>query len=98
MKIHRFVCVFFVTAFTAVMACAGGGTKTKGAGVKGAAAAKSSDQKSGGNAKATMGSATNQGATAHDATCDADLDGVGWCDSDSEIIFCASGSWYLLDC
>ena len=38
------------------------------------------------------------GASYEDVTCDSSTEGLAWCDSDTEIAFCASGTWWLLDC
>lgn len=82
-----------------LVGCGGsGGAKTKGGGDKGAAAAKASNQKSGSNATSKMGSAQSQGSDSGGITCDGDLEGIAWCDSDTNIIFCSGGTWYLLDC
>lgn len=89
--------MFCLSLLVALSAC-GGGAKTKGGGDKGAAAAKASNQKSGGNAQGKQSSATSQGSDSGGVACDGELDGVAWCNSDTEIIFCSGGSWYLLDC
>src|SRR5262245_6646141 len=82
-----------------VLACGGSSSgKKPGGGARGEMAAKTGDQSTGSNAKGDKAQATNEGPTANDATCDAELEGVAWCDSDSKIIFCAEGAWYALDC
>ena len=30
--------------------------------------------------------------------CTAELEGLAWCDTDSELLFCSDGEWYQLDC
>ena len=87
-----------VTALS--LACgapAAAGAKTKGGGEKGSAA-KDAGQKTGGTASGKTDQATNSGADVDGITCDDSLEGVAWCESDTEIIFCTGGSWYLLDC
>jgi len=86
------------TAATSTAASgAGGAGQVKGGGKKGAAAA-SAHQKGGSTAEGKVGSAASQGPTSDGLTCDATLDGVGWCVDDANILFCYEGTWWLLDC
>lgn len=78
-------------------ACGGGGTKAKGGGAKGSAA-QGAGQKGGGTAQSDHSMGNDMGATYEGVTCDASTDGLAWCDSDTEIAFCAGGEWWLLDC
>lgn len=78
-------------------ACSSKSGKTKGGGEKGAAAA-TANQKAGGTAKGDQSKADDKGVTYEEVTCDDSHDGLGWCDSETEIIFCAAGHFYALDC
>jgi hypothetical protein len=89
-----------------VFACGGSSTTVvqnptakaeKGGGQKGTAA-KGSGQKVGGRATADKSKGADKGAVYQDLTCDADLEGLSWCDSASEIAFCSGGEWWILDC
>src|SRR5262245_38790447 len=73
--------------------------RVKGGGAKSASAAQMSkdSQKTGSTAKGSS-SATSTGSDSGGVTCDASLDGVGFCDTDNSIVFCAGGSWYQLSC
>jgi hypothetical protein len=62
------------------------------------AAAKKAKQKPGAKATASREKASAKGSTHDGLECDADLDGVAWCGSDFELVFCADGDWYVLDC
>jgi hypothetical protein len=75
--------------------CGGCGAKKAG-GAKSAASATASksSQKTGSAAATNQSSATSRDGVA----CDGAASGVGFCASDSTIAFCASGSWWLLDC
>lgn len=90
-------CVFFLGALGVLAGCGG---KQKGGGAKSAAAAQmqKSMQKTGGAASSMQSSASNQGNSKDGVSCDAALDGVGFCATDSAIVFCSAGSWWLLDC
>lgn len=72
--------------------------KKKGAGSKGATAAKSSSQKAGSTAANKASTGTKKGDTVDDVKCDASIEGVAWCNSDTEIILCTAGEWYAVDC
>jgi hypothetical protein len=75
-----------------------GSKKSKGGGVKGAAA-KDAGQKTGGTATGDKAKAKEQmGDTYEGVKCDSTTEGLGWCDSETEIAFCSGGGWYLLDC
>lgn len=76
-----------------------GGSKKAG-GAKNATSAQTSkgSQKTGSAATGGQSSATAQGSTKDGVTCDASLNGVGFCASESSIVFCSGGSWYALDC
>ena len=69
----------------------------KGGGQKGAAA-KGSGQHVGGHATNDRAKGADKGATYEDLTCDGDLEGLAWCDSETELAFCAGGQWWVLDC
>lgn len=87
-----------VLAVLVLAACGGSSAKaTKGGGAKGTSA-QSSGQKAGGMATADKSKGTDKGATYEGVTCDASTEGLAWCDSDTEIAFCAGGEWWLLDC
>lgn len=78
----------------------GCGGKQRGGGAKTAATAQSnkSSQKTGSAAAAKQSSAMNQGASKDGVGCDASLEGVGFCATEGSIVFCAGGTWWLLDC
>jgi hypothetical protein len=83
---------------TAVLdGCGSSAKKQKGGGAKGDAA-KSANQKIGGTASGDTSAAKDQGATYELVTCDSSDDGLGWCDSDTEAVFCSGGHFYVLDC
>jgi hypothetical protein len=87
---------FLVIAMMAA-ACGGGGSKSKGGGAKGASA-KDSGQKGGGNVSTDKSKGTDKGETYEGVTCDSSAEGLAWCDSTTEVAFCAGGEWWLLDC
>ena len=60
--------------------------------------AASSGQKSGSAAKENQGAGTSQGPDYDGVTCGSDMEGVGWCATEEEIVFCSAGEWWLLDC
>jgi uncharacterized protein YceK len=72
--------------------------KKKGAGSKGATAAKSSSQKAGSTAANKKDTGTKKGDTLDSVKCDASIEGVAWCDTDTQIILCSAGEWYEVDC
>jgi len=84
----------------AVMLAACGGAKgpSKGSTAKTAAAAKESSAKAGSQATANTSKATMSGTGRDGVTCDASIEGVGFCASDAEIVFCSGGNWWVLDC
>jgi hypothetical protein len=40
----------------------------------------------------------HHGASYDDVGCDADDDGLAWCDSETTLAFCSAGEWWVLDC
>jgi hypothetical protein len=72
--------------------------KAKAGGAKGPAAASTDKQKGGAKATAKKDSGMNKGAEVDGVACDAALEGIAWCGSESEVVFCAAGAWYALDC
>ena len=89
---------FLVVSLSFAFAACGGGSKpAKGGGARGAAA-KGSGQTSGGTATGDKGQGTQKGETYEGVTCDSSTDGLAWCDSDTDVVFCSGGVWYLLDC
>jgi hypothetical protein len=96
-----------VASLTISLAACGGASNTggsspsakaqKGAGQKGTAA-KDSGQKVGGHAGHDRSKGQDKGATYEDLACDDSLEGLAWCDSDTELAFCSSGQWWVLDC
>lgn len=73
-------------------------SKQKGGGQKGAAAASAKQQNGGTASSAAATSGTDQGSDYEGATCDDSTEGVAWCDSDTTVILCSSGTWYAVDC
>src|SRR5712691_9864058 len=72
-------------------------SKTKGGGEKGPAA-QTANQKVGGTAKGDQTKADDKGAEYEAVTCDASDEGLGWCDSETEIVFCSGEHFWVLDC
>ena len=95
------VCVSILALALPIAAVASGCSSSsklqKGGGAKGAAA-QSANQKVGGTATGDLSAATDNGATYEEVTCDDSDDGLGWCDSDTEVVFCSGGHFYVLDC
>ena len=90
------VTLAWVAAATlALPACKSGAQK---AGGTTGSTAKSKGQQGGAQATGSRDQASDQGAERDGLVCDESSDGVGWCESDSEVVFCAEGSWWLLDC
>ena len=73
------------------------GQLLKGGGEKGPAA-KAAGQKSGATAKSNKDKGTDLGVEYLGVTCDASDEGLGWCDDDTNIVFCAGGHFWSLDC
>ena len=73
------------------------GELLKGGGEKGAAA-KSAGQKSGSTATSNKDKGTDLGTEYLDVTCEESDEGLGWCDDDTHIVFCAGGHFWSLDC
>lgn len=93
----RWIAILLVVfASLGAPACGGDGA-TKAGGEK-AAAAKEGGQKGGSVATGAKSSGQSAGPERDGLACDASAEGVGWCDSDAEIVFCSEGSWWLLDC
>jgi hypothetical protein len=69
----------------------------KGGGAKGAAA-KGSGQHVGGHAMHDRTHGSDKGASYEDLTCDGELEGLAWCDTQTELAFCSGGEWWVLDC
>jgi hypothetical protein len=93
----KILVIWLCAMFATFAACGGGGSKTKGGGVKGTAA-KTSGQKAGGTAEGDKSKGTSMGESYEGVTCDASTEGLAWCDSVTDIAFCAGGTWFLLDC
>lgn len=84
---------------SALAACGGGddGGKKKGSGKKGRDAV-NNGQTTGGTAQSGAGSAQGAGQDFDGVPCDAEAEGIAWCASDTEVVFCSGGEWYILDC
>ena len=102
-----FCSLILVSAYSA---CGGGTANTsvngptssgshakKGGGSKGASA-KGSGQHVGGHATADRSKGVQRGSSYEDLGCDAEDEGLAWCDSETELAFCAGGEWWVLDC
>lgn len=96
----NWICVIAIAA-----ACGGSpaethepGTKAQRGGGQKGAAAKEAGQHVGGHAVNDRSHGEDRGATYAGLTCDEALEGVSWCDSETELAFCAAGEWWLLDC
>lgn len=87
-----------VAGTTGCSSTAAAAKKKKGAGSKGATAAKSSSQKAGSTAANKASTGTKKGDTVDDVKCDAPIEGVAWCNTDTEIVLCTGGEWYAVDC
>lgn len=70
----------------------------RGSGAKTTAAAKDGNQKATPQVTSNTSKATSSGMTKDGVACDASLEGVGFCGSDSTVVFCASGQWWALEC
>ena len=70
----------------------------KGSGAKSTSAAKDSGQKASAQVKNGTSKAQSSGATKDGVTCDASLEGVGFCGSDTTVVFCTQGQWWALEC
>lgn len=55
-------------------------------------------QQSGSRARGAQSSAANQGSESNGVACDGALEGAGVCASETQVLFCAGGIWWLLDC
>jgi len=102
--VRSFACVSFlafaIPATTGLAACGSsnsGSGMTKGGGAQGSAA-QDAMQTVGSTASSDTTDATDDGASYESVTCDDSAEGVAWCDSDTEIVFCSGGSFYSLDC
>ncbi|HZO17183.1 MAG TPA: hypothetical protein VFB62_28090 [Polyangiaceae bacterium] len=82
---------------TLLVACSVDIPTGKGGGRKGSEAAEEG-QKSGSNATSHQDQAQEQGNEVDEIVCDAENEGVGWCDDDVSVVFCASETWWRLDC
>lgn len=71
--------------------------KKKGGGAKGAGAAQAK-QKPGAKASGAKASGVAKGADLEGSTCNAETEGVAWCDSDTTVVLCSGGTWYAVDC
>ncbi len=87
---------FLCAAMLLTMGCSSS-KKTKGATAKGSAA-KSEGLQNGSVSAAARDKAKDQGASVEKLLCDAVTEGLGWCDSDTAVVFCTGGTWYKLDC
>ena len=63
-----------------------------------ALAACGSKKATGSKAKGMKSQGQQQGPEYDGTTCDDELEGQGFCDDDTNIVFCSEGEWYLLDC
>lgn len=98
MKTHLLILMMFA-------ACGGSSPEThepgahaqRGGGVKGEAA-RDAHQRAGGHAEHDRSHGEDRGATYAGLTCDESLEGLSWCDSETELAMCAAGEWWLLDC
>ncbi len=98
--------LFVLAVALSLAACGGSSSKAKpktattqkAGGAKSAEAAKTSSQKAGSAVTDAKGSATSKGETDGGVACDGSLEGVGFCASDTAVVFCAGGEWWALDC
>jgi hypothetical protein len=93
----KLVLVLVLASLGGLTAC-GGSARTKGGGAKNPAAAKDAKEKAGSKATSAKSSAEDKGPTYEAVACDGSFEGVGFCSSDSEVIFCSGGQWWALDC
>ena len=96
MSIRSLVGTMAWLAVLALAACNGG--EPRPAGGASGSSAKEKNQQGGSSATGARNQASNQGGERDGLVCDDASYGVGWCENDSEIVFCAEGSWWLLDC
>ena len=71
--------------------------KKKGGGAKGPAAVQTK-QKPGATASGAKASGVSKGTDLEGSTCNAETEGVAWCDSDTAVVLCSGGTWYAVDC
>jgi hypothetical protein len=91
--------ILAVASTLALGACSDSSTgkASKGGGQKGTAAM-GTGQKAGSSAEGDKSKGMDESATYEGVTCDSSTEGLAWCDSDTDIAFCAGGEWWLLDC
>src|SRR5690349_13050433 len=104
LMLHRSL---FVSAIAVACLYACGGTSPtstspsshaqKGGGAKGNDA-RDAHQHVGGHAQSDRSHGSEHGAVYDDLTCDESLEGLAWCDSETELAFCSGGEWWVLDC
>lgn len=70
----------------------------KNSGKDGAKAAKDSNQKASSKVSSNTSKGTSKGSDNGGIKCDSSLDGIGWCETDNDIIVCAGGTWWLVSC
>ena len=89
--------ILILAMIGSLVACSGGSKPQKGGGQMGTAA-KDAGQKAGGHAEGDKSKGTDMGSTYDSVTCDSSTEGLAWCDSETNIAFCAGGEWWILDC
>ncbi len=89
--------MMLATLMMCLGAC-GKAAPTKGSGAKTTDAAKSSGQKASPKVAAEKSKGTSSGASKDGVTCDASLEGVGFCATDTTVVFCTGGEWWALEC
>lgn len=72
----------------------GGASAQRGGGARQPMAA----QQSGSTARGAQGSAASQGTDSNGVACESALEGAGVCANETQVLFCAGGTWWLLDC
>jgi hypothetical protein len=88
-----------IVAVMAVMASAcGKAAPAKGSGAKAATAAKDSNQKASSSVTGSTSKAQSTGTMKDGVSCDASLEGVGFCASETTVAFCSNGQWWALEC
>jgi hypothetical protein len=76
----------------------GGGSHAHKSSPKKGSEARDSGQHVGGHATHDRSRGNDRGASYEDLTCDQSDEGLAWCDSDTELVFCSGGEWWSLDC
>ena len=85
-------------AVTMMAGACGKPAPVKGSGARSTTAAKDAGQKAASQVTSNTSKAQASGSMKDGVTCDASLEGVAFCATDTTAAFCAQGQWWALDC